>query len=101
MFISYIHIESAFLLTNNILYDLLINCHPLFYLQDGIPHAVTQFHYLAWPDHGVPTTATPLLNLHRKVLKHVEGLNQSDAQNNNVDLSQKPTLVHCRLDYIL
>ena len=44
---------------------------------------MTQFHYLAWPDHGVPTTGTPLLNLHYKVLRHTEG-------------NDKPTLVHCR-----
>ncbi|CAI8010985.1 Receptor-type tyrosine-protein phosphatase mu [Geodia barretti] len=32
--------------------------------------SVTQFHFTAWPDHGVPDYATSLLAFHKKVKKH-------------------------------
>ena len=44
---------------------------------------VTQFHFTAWPDHGVPDYATPILTFHRRVMKeHKSG----------------PIVVHCRSD---
>ena len=41
-------------------------------LTDNTKHAlsVTQFHFTAWPDHGVPDYATSLLAFHRKVKRH-------------------------------
>ena len=35
--------------------------------------SVTQFHFTAWPDHGVPDYATSLLAYHKKVKKHHKG----------------------------
>ena len=44
---------------------------------------VTQFHFTAWPDHGVPDYATPLLAFHRRVVKEHKPKNG-------------PLMVHCR-----
>ena len=33
------------------------------------PLRVTHFHFTAWPDHGVPDYATPILAFHRRVRK--------------------------------
>ena len=44
---------------------------------------VTQYHFTAWPDHGVPEYATPLLALHKKMRKRHRP-------------SRGPILVHCR-----
>ena len=33
------------------------------------PHEVTQFHYLAWPDHGVPSNAFSMIKFIRRVRK--------------------------------
>ena len=47
----------------------------------GRPLKVTQFHFTAWPDHGVPDYATPILTFHRRVMKeHKSG----------------PIVAHCR-----
>ena len=45
---------------------------------------IHQFHFTAWPDHGVPKYATALLEFQKKVDK------QHKRKNN------KPMLVHCR-----
>lgn len=45
---------------------------------------VTQFHYTAWPDHDVPRSATPLIELTMSFRAFV-------GNDNNV-----PVLVHCR-----
>ena len=57
-------------------------------LTDNTKHAlsVTQFHFTAWPDHGVPDYATSLLAFHRKVKRHHKP-------------SKGLIIVHCR--YIL
>ena len=47
---------------------------------------VTQFHFTAWPDHGVPDYATPILAFHRKIKKQHRP-------------SKGPMLVHCRFIY--
>ena len=44
---------------------------------------VSQFHFTAWPDHGVPDYATPILAFHRKIKQHHRP-------------SKGPMLVHCR-----
>ena len=44
---------------------------------------VTQFHFTAWPDHGVPDYATLILAFHRRVKKQHKP-------------SEGPMLVHCR-----
>ncbi|CAI8037248.1 Receptor-type tyrosine-protein phosphatase delta, partial [Geodia barretti] len=44
--------------------------------------SVTQFHFTAWPDHGVPDYATSLLAFHKKVKKHHKG-------------GMGPIIVHC------
>ena len=36
---------------------------------DAPPLEVTLFHYLAWPDHGVPTNATAMINFIKRVRK--------------------------------
>ena len=49
-----------------------------------ISQQVTQYHYIAWPDHGVPQTAYGLSQMLRAVIKHYgEGLHG-------------PITVHCR-----
>ena len=71
---------------SEIWHKLKINLLPFYLTQSDTTHRVTQFHYLSWPDHGVPSTPTPLLNLRSRVMKHAEG-------------SSQPTLVHCRYAY--
>ena len=44
---------------------------------------VTHFHFTAWPDHGVPDYATPILAFHRRV-------------KNEHKPSKGPMVVHCR-----
>ena len=44
---------------------------------------VTQFHFTAWPDHGVPSHATSLLAFIRKV-------------RNSVPEDAGPIVIHCR-----
>ena len=44
---------------------------------------VNHFHFTAWPDHGVPDYATPLLAFHRQVLKEHKP-------------RKGPMMVHCR-----
>ena len=47
------------------------------------PLSITQYHFTAWPDHGVPDYATPILAFHRRVKsKH--------------NPRRGPLLVHCR-----
>ena len=50
---------------------------------------IYQFHFTAWPDHGVPKYATPLLEFQKKVDK------LHKCKNN------KSMLVHCRYVYQL
>ena len=45
--------------------------------------SVTQFHFTAWPDHGVPDYATSLLAFYKKVKKHHKPF-------------MGPMIVHCR-----
>lgn len=45
---------------------------------------IRHFHFTAWPDHGVPRYATPLLEFRKKVDKI------------HKRKSNKPMLVHCR-----
>lgn len=47
------------------------------------PLKVTQYHFISWPDHGVPKFATSLISFIRLVQK-----------GHNKDLG-KPLLVHC------
>ena len=47
------------------------------------PLNVTQFHFTAWPDHGVPDYATTILAFHRRV-------------KSQHDSAKGPLLVHCR-----
>ena len=47
------------------------------------PLKVMQFHFTAWPDHGVPEHPTLILAFHRRVKSHY-------------DSSRGPLLVHCR-----
>ncbi|KAF5901151.1 receptor-type tyrosine-protein phosphatase H-like, partial [Clarias magur] len=45
---------------------------------------VTQFHFTAWPDHGVPTGTEDLIQFHRIVRQHIETFPFNG-----------PTVVHC------
>ena len=47
---------------------------------------VTQFHFTAWPDHGVPDYATPILAFHRRVLREHKP-------------KKGPIMVHCRSEH--
>ena len=44
---------------------------------------VRQFHFTAWPDHGVPTYATSLLSFRKKIRSFDDPM-------------AGPTVVHCR-----
>ena len=53
---------------------------------DGLTRQVTQFHFVAWPDHGVPVFPIAMIKfvkLVRAYLNHTE------------DRTNAPTLVHC------
>ena len=47
------------------------------------PWKVAQYHFTAWPDHGVPEYAGPILSF----LKHIKAKHTED---------KGPLLVHCR-----
>ena len=47
-------------------------------------HEVHHFHYMAWPDHGVPKYGTDLLEFQKRIDKHHKRKNGT------------PMLVHCR-----
>jgi len=51
-------------------------------LRTNETRTVTQFHFLTWPDHGVPPASKPLLEFRRKVNKSYRG-------------RQCPIVVHC------
>ena len=44
---------------------------------------MTQFHFTAWPDHGVPENVTSILAFHRTIKKQFK-------------IHRGPLLVHCR-----
>ncbi|XP_072173071.1 receptor-type tyrosine-protein phosphatase T-like [Diadema setosum] len=56
-------------------------------LLDGEKRAVTQFHYLSWPDMGVPEYYTTLLDFVEAVLHHHATMSPTDRA--------RPMLVHC------
>ena len=47
------------------------------------PLKVTQFHFTAWPDHGVPEYATPILAFHKRIMSQYQP-------------RRGPLMVHCR-----
>ena len=53
-------------------------------MQDGETRNVKQFHFTAWPDHGVPQRASPIISFRRKVRSY-------DQTHPGL------ILVHCRL----
>lgn len=60
--------------------------HPLvlmFFQEKNKTRLLKQFHFKAWPDHGVPANATELLDFRDKVLKYGSNL-------------AGPIVVHCR-----
>ena len=61
-----------------------IDLHPVLSIQlSGSSMKVTHFHFIAWPDHGVPDYVTPLLTFHKRVMRvH--------------DSSKGPMVIHCR-----
>ena len=63
--------------------DMLMYVYHSISFQSGESRTVTQFHFQGWPDHGVPSSPLPLINLRHRVRDHTEG-------------STVPTLVHCR-----
>ena len=64
---------------------IMICMHPPLQLTGSSEHSlkVTHFHFTAWPDHGVPDYATPILTFHRRVEKEHKP-------------SKGPMIVHCR-----
>lgn len=67
-----------------VLYFKLLLCYFLFFLLQGNKEKdFHQFHYTAWPDHGVPDTVSPILELIQKARK---------LQPNE----KTPIIVHCR-----
>ena len=61
-------------------------CSSVFQL--GSPNevrTVTQFHFISWPDHGVPNVTTTMLMFVRRVQLHCMALPEDTG----------PTVVHC------
>ncbi|CAD5125244.1 DgyrCDS13486 [Dimorphilus gyrociliatus] len=48
--------------------------------KDDKERTIKHFHYTTWPDHGVPTSAVPLIEFHRKVREYEPS---------------KPLVIHC------
>ena len=47
------------------------------------PLRVKQYHYTAWPDHGVPEYATSMLSFHRRIMSKTK-------------TGKRPIILHCR-----
>lgn len=47
---------------------------------------MTQYHYLSWPDHGVPVEAHPLLEM----------MSEIEAERSDKQKTKTPMVVHCR-----
>ncbi|XP_028407981.1 tyrosine-protein phosphatase non-receptor type 12-like isoform X2 [Dendronephthya gigantea] len=58
---------------------------------------ITQFHYTAWPDHGVPTTALPLINLIKLVREYQPEDNPPIIMHCSAGCGRTGTI--CALDY--
>ena len=65
----------------------------LLVLKGGVERTVMQFHYVSWPDFGVPGNAANLLQFRRRVLKAnpanagMASLSSSPMANLNADVS--------------
>ncbi len=59
------------------------SCLPQLSGSSGRSLKITQFHFTAWPDHGVPEYATPILAFHKRIKAHHNP-------------SRGPLMVHCR-----
>jgi hypothetical protein len=58
--------------------------------QAGETREITQYHYLAWPDHGVPDSSEPL----EEIIKLINAQMRTVVKSNAL---KEPTLVaHCR-----
>ena len=49
----------------------------------GVEKAMRQYHYTAWPDHGVPTSAEPIIRM-------IEMARECQTK------ADTPVVVHCR-----
>lgn len=65
-------------------------------MQGSESRTIKQFHFLAWPDHGVPSSPIPLLHMlqavdleHEAVLANLKAASPDSAQ------PRSPILVHC------
>ncbi|XP_052130720.1 receptor-type tyrosine-protein phosphatase N2 isoform X3 [Frankliniella occidentalis] len=68
------HIYEVHLVSEHIWCDdYLVRSFYLKNLKTGETRTVTQFHFLSWPDHGVPPNTKPLLDFRRKVNKSYRG----------------------------
>lgn len=68
------HIYEVHLVSEHIWCDdYLVRSFYLKNLRTGETRTVTQFHFLSWPQNGIPTTAKPLLDFRRKVNKSYRG----------------------------
>lgn len=68
------HIYEVHLVSEHIwCEDYLVRSFYLKNLQTGETRTVTQFHFLTWPQMGVPASAKPLLEFRRKVNKSYRG----------------------------
>ncbi len=63
----------------------MINFNGVFVFQTGDTRSVKQFHYMLWPDFGVPSTPETFLNF------------LYDIRESGVfDTDQAPPVIHCR-----
>lgn len=68
------HIYEVHLVSEHIWCDdYLVRSFYLKNLRTGETRTVTQFHFLSWPQNGIPTSAKALLDFRRKVNKSYRG----------------------------
>ena len=62
---------------------ILVNVSDCVLQLSGKTRKVVQFHYTAWPDHGVPDYAASMLSFHKMAMKDHKS-------------ARGPIVVHCR-----
>ena len=57
----------------------------IYQTKDNEIRTLEQYHYLSWPDHGVPQFPSDILSFRNKIRK-----------DHPIDMARSPMLIHCR-----